>query len=338
VSNYLYRLVRKGAGLSPASGQAPAIVPPRVPSWMPRGPAVPSEPPALPAASGNMDAPAASGSQKWSRLEPLPRPPEEPSSRRAPPPAVERTPAPQQPQEPQARGWTRSPASQPTFVTPEPTPLHLDRERPEPPPGAGAIPERPSARKVEPSVPAPRPLPSETALENTTTPATVGFRPAAHQPEPERRTILPAPVVPPRPGSIASVSKSASESIEPLLAKVPPPALQPVRPARVLDRDIPTALATDREPPAVLMPRPLESPAARDRAPAIGLEAIRGQRVTVHIGAIEIRTAETRRPAAAPSSAPSPPLPPSLPVPVPAGFDAYARLRTYAPWYPGGHA
>jgi hypothetical protein len=63
----------------------------------------------------------------------------------------------------------------------------------------------------------------------------------------------------------------------------------------------------------------------------MGIEAIREQRVTVRIGAIEIRTPEPRQPAANPFPVPSPPPP----APVPAGFDAYARLRTYAPWSPG---
>jgi hypothetical protein len=84
-------------------------------------------------------------------------------------------------------------------------------------------------------------------------------------------------------------------------------------------------------PPVALAPPILLRPASPERAPAVGIEAIREQRVTVRIGAIEIRTPEPRQPAANPFPVPSPPPP----APVPAGFDAYARLRTYAPWSPG---
>ncbi len=57
-------------------------------------------------------------------------------------------------------------------------------------------------------------------------------------------------------------------------------------------------------------------------------EARSEQRVTVHIGAIEIRTLPPERRATEQGARLTPP-PPS-----PAGFDGFARLRSYAPWLP----
>jgi hypothetical protein len=125
--------------------------------------------------------------------------------------------------------------------------------------------------------------------------------------EPARRSIVPAAPPPPE----IAAGATADSPPRPPLAPVGKPAREPDRPEAVV--------------PAML--RPPAAARSQDRP----IEAAGEQRVTVRIGAIEIRTAEPTRPRA---DLPTQPLL-APPTPAPLGFDAYARLRSYAPWISG---
>jgi hypothetical protein len=224
----------------------------------------------------------------------------------------------------------RPPARHPPTVMPEQTPLPVDSPRFVPPLEA-TTPSLPADQPPEVPAPivrrAPRmPAPEEGPPE----PAAPVLAPAPAPPRlPERRQAPVAPVTAEAPRAVV-VRPAPTE--QPAVMMLPrqlraaqfAPAPEPPALAPPLQTDRPTPALERDQQPAVPLSTPLR-PATPTRAPEMGAEGAREQRVTVRIGTIEVR-APARQPVADQVAAPPPPPP------APVGFAAYASLRTYAPW------
>jgi hypothetical protein len=350
VSNYLTSLVRRGAGLAPRAGDPPTIRPRHLPDWMLAGPAAPADSPGFQVVEEAVEVPTTVGPAS-ALLEPTPPLPDPPGPRRPASPAwVADGGVPVAAGPPPAAAMPGAPVRRAWEPEPEPMPPRTEVPRPEPP--ARAIHPRGVEHLREPSAPDAGPTSSRSAPEDEPPVRTVRVSPPAAgpppRPEAERTSIPPARSVAPaaipriapfepvaeaveRPPAILPLHRPPTDPIGPEPGPGPSPAPAPAGTPRLAQADEPAPVVVRDRPRAPAPPLSPLRPAAEARSTEERIEAIREQRVTVRIGAIEIRVPEPRRPPEQPPPAPAF----APPAPAPAGFDAYTRLRTYAPWSPG---
>jgi hypothetical protein len=316
--------------MAPPLGQAPAIVPHRDPVWAFGGRGARRKPSEAPGVARTSGTPLASAAGEPPRAFGLRTPNEQP-----------RRPSPVQAEGAAAAGACDMP---PSSVLPHPplgSPTAALQQR-TPPRDNVPVPETlreevfrsPSnKRQRERSLPKPRGMQPRVVSEELPPDANIGAPFTApvlrNEPEPKRRSAPPLrSVAPPdneegieaRRQAVAAPRLAAPPALTPAPSATSAPLCEPRSPV------LPRLLQTDSRPAD--QPAALASPRlcpVKPMPPSPRFEAMGERRVTVHIGTIEIRAPEQRRSA-------EQPVPQFKPPPAPAGFDAYVRLRAYAPW------